>query len=170
MPRTKVSVRTVPAWAGRKAVGGAVGRATPVRPVRGTGQTGIGLDRQQFGFRAHTGARFGSGGRGYGGWGGEFAGGLFARRFPPRGQYGDGRNRSFELERRDGPRFSFRGFGPPPVREGWFPRGGVRGGSFRRKDVLDCANPTFEQMARHWFYSFGTNPSAESFVHSRAHF
>jgi hypothetical protein len=25
-------------------------------------------------------------------------------------------------------------------------------------------------MARHWFYSFGTNPSAESFVHSRSHF
>jgi hypothetical protein len=25
-------------------------------------------------------------------------------------------------------------------------------------------------MARHWFYSFGTNPSAESFVRSRAHF
>jgi hypothetical protein len=25
-----------------------------------------------------------------------------------------------------------------------------------------CANPTFEQMAQHWFYSFGTNPSAES--------
>jgi hypothetical protein len=25
-------------------------------------------------------------------------------------------------------------------------------------------------MARHWFYSFGTNPSAESFVHSRARF
>jgi hypothetical protein len=22
---------------------------------------------------------------------------------------------------------------------------------------LDCANPTFEQMARHWFYSFGTD-------------
>jgi hypothetical protein len=34
-------------------------------------------------------------------------------------------------------------------------------------DVLDRANPTFEQMARHWFYSFGTNPSAESFVRSR---
>jgi hypothetical protein len=30
--------------------------------------------------------------------------------------------------------------------------------------------PTFEQMARHWFYSFGTNPSAESFVRSRARF
>jgi hypothetical protein len=27
-----------------------------------------------------------------------------------------------------------------------------------------CANPTFEQVARHGFYSFGTNPSAESFV------
>jgi hypothetical protein len=25
-------------------------------------------------------------------------------------------------------------------------------------------------MARHWFYSFGTNPSAESFVRSDAHF
>jgi hypothetical protein len=23
---------------------------------------------------------------------------------------------------------------------------------------LVCANPTFEQMARHWFYSCGTNP------------
>jgi hypothetical protein len=33
-----------------------------------------------------------------------------------------------------------------------------------------CANPTLEQMDRHWFYSFGTNPSAESFVQSRAHF
>jgi hypothetical protein len=26
---------------------------------------------------------------------------------------------------------------------------------------LDCANPTFEQMTRHWFYSFGTNPNVE---------
>jgi hypothetical protein len=25
-------------------------------------------------------------------------------------------------------------------------------------------------MARHWFYSFGTNPRVESFVHSHAHF
>jgi hypothetical protein len=30
--------------------------------------------------------------------------------------------------------------------------------------------PLFEQMARHWFYSFGTNPSDESFVLSRACF
>jgi hypothetical protein len=78
------------------------------------------------------------------------------------------------MERRDSPQSSFRGFGPPLVREGWFPRsgfrGGVRGGSFGRKNVLDCANPTFKKMARHCFYSFGTNPSAESFVRSRACF
>jgi hypothetical protein len=36
--------------------------------VRGTGQTGAGLDRQQFGFRARTGARLVSGGRGSGVW------------------------------------------------------------------------------------------------------
>jgi hypothetical protein len=35
---------------------------------------------------------------------------------------------------------------------------------------LDCAIPTLEQMARHWFYSLGTNPNAESFVRSRARF
>jgi hypothetical protein len=174
MPRAKASVRIVLAWGERKIVGGAFGRATPVRPISGTGQTGADLDRQQFGFRARTGARFGFGGRGSGGRAGEFAGGQFARHSSPCAQYGDGRGRSFELERRDGPQFFVRSFGPPQVREGWFPhcgyRGGVRGGSFGRKDGLDCANPTFEQMSRHWFYSFGTNPSAESFVHSRACF
>jgi hypothetical protein len=92
MPRDKASVRTVPTWGERKAVGGAASRATPVRLVRGTGQTGAGLDRQQFGFRARTGARFGSGGRGSSGWAGEFAGGQFARGSPPRAQYGDGRS------------------------------------------------------------------------------
>jgi hypothetical protein len=35
---------------------------------------------------------------------------------------------------------------------------------------MDFANPTFEQMARHWFDSFCTNPSAESFAHSRSYF
>jgi hypothetical protein len=34
MPRAKVSVRTVPAWGERKAVGGAASRATSVRPVQ----------------------------------------------------------------------------------------------------------------------------------------
>jgi hypothetical protein len=60
------------------------------------------------------------------------------------------------------------------VRHGWFPRGGSRGGfsggSFGRRDAMDCVNLTLKQMARHWFYSFGTNPSAESFIRSRAHF
>jgi hypothetical protein len=45
---------------------------------------------------------------------------------------------------------------------------GFCGGSFDRRDDMVCANPTLEQMARYWFYFFGTNPSAESFVHSRA--
>jgi hypothetical protein len=67
MPRAKASVRTVQAWGERKAVRGAATQATPVRPVWGTGQTGAGLDRQQFGFRARTGARVISGGRGSGG-------------------------------------------------------------------------------------------------------
>jgi hypothetical protein len=82
-PRAKVSVRTVLAWGERKAVGGAARWATPVRPVRGTGQTGAGQDWQQFGFHARTGARIGSGERGSGSWAGEFAGGQFARRSPP---------------------------------------------------------------------------------------
>jgi hypothetical protein len=105
---------------------------------------------------------FSSAGHGAAIWSGESAGGQFARCSPSRAQYGDVRTRSIEMERRDSPRSSFRGFGPPPVREGWFPHSGLRGGvcgcSFGRKDVLDCANPTFEQMARHRFYSFGTNP------------
>jgi hypothetical protein len=91
LPSAKVSVRTVSSWGERKAVGGAAGRATPVRPMKGTSQTGAGLDRQQFGFCARTYAKFGSGGRGSGGWSGEFTDGQFARRSPPRAQYGDGR-------------------------------------------------------------------------------
>jgi hypothetical protein len=35
---------------------------------------------------------------------------------------------------------------------------------------MDFANPTFEQMARHWFDSFCTNPSTESFAHSCSRF
>jgi hypothetical protein len=75
MPRAKASVGTVPAWGERKVVGGSASWATPVRPVRGTGQTGAGLERQQFRFRSRTCARFGSRGRGSGGWAEEFAGG-----------------------------------------------------------------------------------------------
>jgi hypothetical protein len=75
MPRANASVRTVPAWGERKAAGGATGRTTPVRLVSHTGQTGAGLDRLNFGFRARTDSRFGSGVHGSGGWSGEFAGG-----------------------------------------------------------------------------------------------
>jgi outer membrane biosynthesis protein TonB len=50
MPRAKASVRTIPAWGERKVVGGAAGRATPVRSVRGTGQTGAGLTGSSSGF------------------------------------------------------------------------------------------------------------------------
>jgi hypothetical protein len=32
------------------------------------------------------------------------------------------------------------------------------------KDGLVCANPTFEQMARQWFYTFGTNPVLSSLL------
>jgi hypothetical protein len=48
------------------------------------------------------------------------------------------------------------------------PRGCV--GVPPRRDRMDFANPMFEQMARHWFDSFCTNPSAESFAHSRSRF
>jgi hypothetical protein len=174
MPRAKASVRIVPAWGERKSAGRAAGGLKPVRPVLEPVRPVWGLQNDKVGFRAREESRFVPGGRGSGGWAREFAGGQVARRSPPRVHYGDGRIRNFEKERRDGPRVLFRGFGPPPGREGWFPqggyRGGVRGGSFGRRGALVGANPTFEQMARHWFYSFGTDPSAESFVHSRARF
>ena len=46
-------------------------------------------------------------------------------------------------------------------------RFGGRGYPDRRDDFFDCAYPTFEQMARHWYNSFGTNPSAGTFAHRR---
>jgi hypothetical protein len=79
MPRDKASVRIVLAWGERKAAGGVAGRATPVRPVHHTRQTGAGLGRQGAGFCARDKSRFGSRGRGSGGWSGEFAGGQFSR-------------------------------------------------------------------------------------------
>jgi hypothetical protein len=48
------------------------------------------------------------------------------------------------------------------------PRGRV--GVTHSGDRLNFANPTFEQMARHWFHLFSTNPSAESFAHSCSRF
>jgi hypothetical protein len=42
--------------------------------------------------------------------------------------------------------------------------------SFDRRHRMDVANSTFEEMARHWFHTFGTNPSVESFARSRSWF
>jgi hypothetical protein len=97
------------------------------------------------------------GGRRVGFGRGEFAGRSFAR-----GQYEYGGNdRSFRSQRSYGPRSPLRGMHSPP-------RGRV--GVPPRRDRMYFANPTFEQMARHWFDSFCTNPSAESFAHSRSSF
>jgi hypothetical protein len=169
LPRGKVVVRSIPAWGDTSSRSRGVFLERAVRPAWLGGQTGPtqrGAVRPAWlggstapqnsgrsGFRGGESSGFSSGGRGAGLWSRESAGGQFARSSSPHAQYGNVRSHSFEMERRDSPRFSFRGFGPLPVREGWFPRsgfrGGVRGGSFGRKDVLDCANPTFEQMARH---------------------
>ena len=40
----------------------------------------------------------------------------------------------------------------------------------RRGGRVDFANPSFEQMARHWFDSFRANPSVELFAHSHSRF
>jgi hypothetical protein len=174
MPRAKAIVRTILAWGDRKVAGGVAGRGPPVGLVRVTGQTGASLGGWQFGFCAREDARFGSFGCGTGGLHGESCGGQFARRSPPCAQYDGGRSRSFELGRRNEPQSSFCGFRSPPTRQGWFPsggsRGGFRGGSLDRCDDMVCANPILEQMAWHWFYSFGINPSAELFVRSHARF
>jgi hypothetical protein len=88
---------------------------------------------------------------------GEFAGRSFAL-----GQYEYGGNdRNFRSQRSYGPRSPLRGTRSPP-------RGRV--GVPPRRDRMDFANPTFQQMVRHWFDSFCTNPSAESFAHSRSRF
>jgi hypothetical protein len=51
------------------------------------------------------------------------------------------------------------------VRREWFSHGGSRFDRFDRMDRcidrqgrMNVANPTFEEMARHWFATFGTNP------------
>jgi hypothetical protein len=56
----------------------------------------------------------------------------------------------------------------------WSSHGGSR---FDRMDRcidrhgrMNVANTTFEEMARHWFATFGTNPSVESFARSRSWF
>jgi hypothetical protein len=76
-----------------------------------------------------------------------------------------------------GPRFPFRGTPTPLVRREWFSHGcswfdrfDRMDRSFDRHGRMDVANPTFEEMARHRFDTFGTNPSVESFARSRSWF
>jgi hypothetical protein len=61
------------------------------------------------------------------------------------------------------------------VRREWFSHGGSKFDRvdrmdriFDRRGRMSVANPTFEEMARHWFNTFGTNPSVESFARSRS--
>jgi hypothetical protein len=117
MPRAKESVRTVPAWGKRKAAGGVARGVNSVRPVFKPVRPVWSLQGGKFGFCSSDESRFVSGGRGSDSWSRESAGGQFARHSPSRAQYGDERSRSFEMERRDDPRFSFRGFGPHPGRK-----------------------------------------------------
>ena len=81
--------------------------------------------------------------------------GVFAGRAPSHDQYEFRSNsRSFGSQRDYRPRFPPRGARIP----------------HRRQDRVDFANPSFEQMARHWFDSFCANPSVESFAHSASRF
>jgi hypothetical protein len=63
------------------------------------------------------------------------------------------------------------------VRREWFSHGGSRVDRFDRmdrifdrRDSMSVAHPTFGEMARHCFATFGTNPSVESFARSRSWF
>jgi hypothetical protein len=97
------------------------------------------------------------GGRHVGFGRGEFAGRSFAR---DQYEYG-GNDDSFRSQRSYEPW--------SPLRGTHSPRRGCVGVPPRRVRI-DFANPTFEQIVRHWFDLFCTNPSAESFAHSRSCF
>jgi hypothetical protein len=82
--------------------------------------------------------------------------GGFARHPPTRSQYGSmGDDHSFGFQRNYGPRFSPRGARTPSMGHEKF---GGKGMMF--------ANPSFEQMARHWSNFLCANPSVESLAHS----
>jgi hypothetical protein len=89
---------------------------------------------------------------------------MFVGRSPSRDQYEFRRGHNFESQRGYGPRFPFRGARTPPTRREVISRGGHSFG------WMNFSNPTFEQMARHWFDSFCANPSVESSARSRSWF
>jgi hypothetical protein len=94
----KAIVRTVLTWGDKSALGerDPTKGVNSVRPVWKPVRLVSSQQGDQFGFHAHDESRFGSGGRGSGGWSGEFTGGEFAGRSPPRDQYEFGRDRIFE--------------------------------------------------------------------------
>jgi hypothetical protein len=172
-------VHIVPSWRDRRASGGGkfARRGPLTRPVRVTGQIGARQSAGQFGFRGSVARGFSPFGCGTGGRHFESGGIEFAGRSPPRDQYEFGRGRSFESQRGYGPQSFFHGTRAPPVKREGFSHGGFMFDRFDRMDRsfdrhgrMDVTNPTFEEMARHWFDTFGTNPSVESFARSRSLF
>jgi hypothetical protein len=139
-----------------------------------TGQTGARQSAGEFGFHGRDARGFSPFSRGTGCKHLKFDGVEFAGRYPPHDQYEFGRGRSFESQRGYGPLSFFRGTCTPPMRQEWSSHGGSR---FDRMDRyidrhgrMNVANPTFEEMARQWFATFGTNPSVESFARSLSWF
>jgi hypothetical protein len=139
-----------------------------------TGQTDAMQIAEEFGFPGRDARGFSPFSRGTYGKHLEFGGVEFAGRSPPCDQYEFGRGRSFESQRGYEPLSFFHGTRTPPMRQEWFSHGGSR---FDRMDHcidrhgrMNVANPTFEEMARHWFATFGTNPSVESFARSHSWF
>jgi hypothetical protein len=70
-----------------------------------------------------------------------------------------GDDRSFGFQRNYRPRFPHRGARTPSMGHGKF---GGKGMMF--------ANPSFEQMAQHWFNILCANPSVKSLAHSHSCF
>jgi hypothetical protein len=177
LPKGKSFGYTVPAWKDRRALGEgkSAGQGPPARPVRVTGQTGARQIAREFGFCGHDARGFSPFSRGTDGRYLESGGVEFVGRSPPRDQYEFGRGHNFESQRGYRPCFPFRGTHTPSVRREWFCHGGPRfdsfdmmDHSFDRRVRMDVANRTFEEMSQHWFNTFGTNPSVESFARSRS--
>jgi hypothetical protein len=175
LPKGKGFVCKVPAWGDERSRirGGGLERA--VRPARHGGQTGPAQGRAvrpawlggqtgppqisgQFGFRGRDAGGFSSLGHGANGRHFESGDVEFARRSPPCNQYEFGRGRNFESQRGYEPRFPFRGTRTPPVGQEWSSHGGSRFDRMNRcidrHGRMNVANPTFEEMARHWFATF----------------
>jgi hypothetical protein len=179
LPKGKGVVHTVPAWRDRRVSSGGkpIGRGPLAKSIRVTGQTGARQSAGEFSFHGCDTRGFNPFSRGTDGKHLGFGGVEFVGRSPSRDQYEFGRDRSFESQRGYVPWCFFCGTHTPPVKQEWFSHGGSRFDRFDRMDRsidrhgrINVANPTFEEMARHWFDTFGTNPSVESFARSRSWF